>query len=96
MTAIRDSGAGDTIISKGLLRFLTGVEATPIDREFRGLGASGPSKYLGVVKPMTLRLTPQLAVDNWYGLVSSDEYCVMLLGTDLFNREMVETLGWND
>lgn len=61
--ALRDTGAPDTIISKGFLDLLQPkLQLKPTNRKFSGIGATISQKYLGIWTPLVIELTPRIKV----------------------------------
>ena len=91
VTALRDTGASDTIMSAMLYRQLTDLPLQASDRSFTGIG-SGSGKYVGIWQPCVMRLTPRLEVPHQV-LISPDDWPYFILGNDLFNKDKVETIS---
>ena len=96
IVALRDTGAPDTIISKGMLELLAPkAPLKPTSRKFTGIGSTTSQKFLGIWTPLHIQLTPRITVAH-SAYVSPENFCLMLLGNDLFNPEVVETLGHHE
>lgn len=54
VSAMRDTGSPDTIITKGLHQIISAAPLQPCDKDFSGLGAAMPSKFLGLFKPLVI------------------------------------------
>ena len=48
--------------------------------------------FKGVVRKLQLRLAPQIECEV-DAFVSPDDYCLMLLGNDIFNSSMLHMVG---
>ena len=78
-----------------LYRHLNLKGHTETSKNFVGLGTSSPTKYMGIHKPLVMRITPRIKVKHQC-YISPDRYCLLLLGNDLFNKEVIETLSLNE
>lgn len=95
VTAIRDTGAPDTIMTQALYLHLNLKGHTETSKNFLGLGVSSPTSYLGIYKPLVMRITPRIKITHQC-YISPDRYCLLILGNDIFNKEVIETLSQND
>ena len=88
---MRDSGSPDTIISRGLARAI-GAVVEPTTATFGTLGQAGMTPFEGVVRKLQLHLAPRIECEV-DAFVSPDDYCLMLLGNDIFNSSMLRVVG---
>lgn len=72
---------------------MTGHSQT--SKNFLGLGGSTPTSYLGLYKPLVMRITPRIQITHQC-FISPDKYCLLILGNDIFNKEIIETLSQID
>lgn len=84
---MRDTGSPDTIISRGLARAI-GAAVEPTMASFGTLGRDTMTPFEGVARKLKLCLAPHLTTEiNAY--VSPDDYCLLLLGNDVFNANVL-------
>ena len=47
------------------------------------------------MKPLTIRLTTKIQVEH-AAYISPDKYCLLILGNDLFNKDVIKTVSQHD
>ena len=66
----------------------------PTIEEFGSVGSNTMQRYVGSVQ-CKVQLTPRICVAV-KALVSPDDYALLLLGNDIFNKEVVRIIAYSD
>ena len=72
-----------------------GFTVTPTKNTYGVIGDKELKRFMGEIRGLRIQLAERIEVSHDV-MVTDDQYPILLLGNDLFNKSKVQTLHYND